>query len=82
MACRFQPIHVLGKKHVAPDTMSRRSDSPVYQDTFKPPEWVASPSINAIYKDLEDLYTSKVVALVTKVAHKEEDCVLTWEKLA
>ena len=74
MAYRFQPVHVPGKKHVVPDTMSRRSDSPAYdyprlpreppttnnvlpeyQDTFGPPDWVASPSVDAFYPDPEEL---------------------------
>ena len=101
MAYRFQPVHVPGKKHVVPDTMSRRSDSPAYdyprlpreppttnnvlpeyQATFGPPDWVASPSVDAFYPDPEELYTSKIVALVAGINNQEDDNVLTWEMLA
>ena len=29
LAYRFSPVHIPGKKHIVPDTLSRRSDSPV-----------------------------------------------------
>ena len=55
---------------------------PEYQDTFGPPDWVASPSVDVIYPDPEELYTSKIVALVAGINNQEDDNVLTWEKLA
>ena len=30
MAYQFTPVHIPGKKHVVPDTLSRRTDSPVF----------------------------------------------------
>ena len=46
---RFTPVHVAGKKHVVPDTFSRRSDTeemamsnvlPAYSSAMGPPAWV------------------------------------------
>ena len=43
MAYSFTPVHIAGKKHVVPDTLSRRSDSPALsaeKPPSKPPQCV------------------------------------------
>ena len=53
MRFRYKTVHVPGKNHVVPDTLSRRSDTQDeasnvlagYSDTMGPPSWVSSPTM-------------------------------------
>ena len=72
---RFIPVHVAGKKHVVPDTFSRRSDTsetisnvlPGYSSTMGPPAWVSTPTTCSYTRAIHD-WTSDVEDYVAGVA--------------
>ena len=51
MSYRFQPVHVPGKKHVVPDTLSRRSDSPAFAFPRIPREPPPSNNVLPAYEN-------------------------------
>ena len=52
MAYRFKPIHVPGKMHVVPDTMSRRSHSPIAQLPKRQPTPMPDNNVLPGYKEV------------------------------
>ena len=63
---RFTPVHVAGKKHVVPDTFSRRSDKddmamsnvlPAYSTTMGPPDWISTPTISSYSTEVDEYVT-------------------------
>ena len=53
MAYSFTPVHIAGKKHVVPDTLSRRSDAPALS-AEKPPS--KPPQCHNVLPEYEDTF--------------------------
>ena len=69
---RFTPTYILGKHHVVPDCLSRRSDSPIagivepaYADHLGPPSWVAPPPGGAKPTQVAKLTQEELVIMRT-----------------
>ena len=90
---RFKTVHVPGKKHVIPDTFSRRRDSPVgqpmigaeYATTLGPPDWVSSPTLADTHVSSNELIQGHVIASLAmvnaKVTVDSTTDVITWKRL-